>query len=356
MRISRLGFDRKKAVVILGAGSSRGASCFQKTLLPPPLDADFFSLLEHIKHRNKYLKLLLEFVKDEFGTSHFPKMEEVFTQLEVLSNFHTNLAIHRGARITKYETQLNNFSKTIAIFFNYIFNMSTNKRDSEPIHQRCDHHNLLASNLHTNDTIIPFNYDCLIDQALKQHAGKSWNPKRSYGISLDHESSHIWNPVSKKGPDAKTPIKLLKLHGSLNWNRSKGQEEKFLTLRKNPYDHNDRAPHEIVPPVWNKTISDDPVLQKLWTEARRALTTGPVLIAIGYSVPTTDLLSQALIRVAVAERSTNQKLTHLIVVNPDIHARRRFISLARGGMDSKTSVVELNTISDLAQLLGPDNS
>jgi hypothetical protein len=85
MRIPGLKVARKKAVVILSAGASRGASCFRDSINPAPLDADFFSLMERIQHRDVGLPKLLEFVKTEFGEHSFPRMQEMFTQIEALS-------------------------------------------------------------------------------------------------------------------------------------------------------------------------------------------------------------------------------------------------------------------------------
>lgn len=346
MRIPGLDIQRKKAVVILGAGASRGASCFQDSLLPPPLDTDFFSLLERVQHRDRDLKQLLEFVKGEFGEVSFPRMEELFTQLEALSEFHENLNITPGPRITRYRRQLNTFVENIARFFRHVFIDSPTG-----IHRSCDHHDRLAELLHAEDAVITFNYDCLIDDALRRKAGRGWNPGRSYGFEIEADAASPWRPTNPKGRPAKTPISLLKLHGSLNWDRSAGSEPSQLVLRQDPYTHRGRTAAEVVPPVWDKTIKEDPVLRHIWKEARRTLPTGPVLLVIGYSVPPTDLLSQALIRVAVSERAENQKLSHLIVVNPDVDARRRLIRLVQGGMNSATSVVEMSTLSELSKLL-----
>lgn len=157
-------------------------------------------------------------------------------------------------------------------------------------------------------------------------------------MALDPAATTGWQPNTTKGRPALHPIKLLKLHGSMNWDRTRGSSAGDLVLRGAPYSQSKRAPNEVVPPVWDKSVSDDPVLTALWKEARVALPRGPVLVAIGYSVPQTDLLSRALIRVAAAERSEGQKLSHVIVANPDVDARRRFIRMVQGGMDSRTSV------------------
>jgi hypothetical protein len=346
MRIPGLDVKRKKAVVILGAGASRGAHCFRDTLLPPPLDTDFFSLLERVQHRERALKQLLEFVKGEFGEAAFPRMEELFTQIEALSEFHENLNITPGPRVTRYRRQLDTFVGNIARFFRHVFIDGASGK-----HRTCDHHDRLSEFLHAEDAIVTFNYACLMDEALRRKAGRGWDPTRSYGFEIQEAAAAAWRAEASRGRPIKVPIALPKLHGSLNWDRSAGFEPTDLLLRKDPYTHNGRAAAEVVPPVWDKTIKEDQVLKHIWKEARRTLPTGPVLIVIGYSVPATDLLSQALMRVAAFERAENQKLSHVIVVNPDVDARRRLIRLIQGGMDLGTSVIEMNTLPELSRLL-----
>lgn len=346
MRISGLGIDQKKAVVILGAGASRGAQCFKNSLLPAPLDTDFFSLMEHVQHHDDSLRDLLSFVKSEFGENAFLRMEELFTQLEALSEFHEHLKIKRGPKIVRYQKQLDNFVANVACFFRYIFFDATNSQL-----RTCKYHDRLAEVLHAEDAIVTFNYDCLIDDALRRKAGRTWNPSQSYGIELADKATTDWRPNTSLGRPVKKPIALLKLHGSLNWDRSRGNDQASLFLRLDPYDNKKRMPAEVVPPVWDKTISKDPVLKEIWKEARRILPTGPILIVVGYSVPATDLLSQALIRVAASERATDKKMSHLIVVNPDTAARRRMVQLVQGGMNAATTVIELQNMSELHKLL-----
>ena len=93
MEIKKLKISDKKAIVILGAGASRGAKCFEGRINPAPLDADFFSVMQRVCHRHKDLKEFLEFVRAEFGAGSCPGMEELFTQLEALNTFHVGLKI-----------------------------------------------------------------------------------------------------------------------------------------------------------------------------------------------------------------------------------------------------------------------
>jgi len=82
MRITKLSIRNKTAIVILGAGASRGAKCFEGAMNPAPLDADFFSIMQRVCHLEARLERFLEFVRAEFGSGSCPGMEEMFTQLK----------------------------------------------------------------------------------------------------------------------------------------------------------------------------------------------------------------------------------------------------------------------------------
>jgi hypothetical protein len=79
-----------RAVVLLGAGASRGASfCSPGRQVLPPLDADFFRLAQHLDERvyNEFAKPVLQFLREEFGAAGLPTLETVFTQLEGFEQF-----------------------------------------------------------------------------------------------------------------------------------------------------------------------------------------------------------------------------------------------------------------------------
>lgn len=345
MRITKLGIKEKKANVILGAGASRGAACFQSEDIKPPLDFDFFTQMELVSYRDPALKDFLKFVKSEFSVSPMPKMEELFTQLEALDAFHSNLKIAPGPIVKRYKYYLDRYVEMIARYFSLVF------VDRAKKHRSCKSHESLAACLHTEDSIISFNYDCLIDEALRRKGGKKWQADKGYKVPIS--SGKEWSgDAGGPGAPPKASINLLKLHGSLNWNRSAGTgTQAAINLRKDPYEHTPRHKSEVIPPVWNKSVTSDSAFQEIWKEARKELRTGPVMIAIGYSVPLTDLLSQSLIRVSGSERSSSQKLSHLIVVNPSQNDRRRFIDILQGGINSDTVIVELNDLNALNYLL-----
>lgn len=340
MRIPQLGID-KKALVILGAGASRGASCFEGATHLPPLDTDFFARMELLQSQSARVRGVLEFLKEEFGAEYRPRMEEYFTQLEGLNTFHSSLNITPGPRVKRYGVQLEQFIEVVAEYFGLIFREGSG-------HQKCRYHEALADALNADDTVVSFNYDCLMDVALVDRAQRSWNVLSGYGFAPT-DGQDAWRAKYRgRGPMAKHSIRLLKLHGSLNWQRDPAGA---VALRADPYEVVNRASGEIVPPVWNKAISNDQILSELWKSARAEFARGPVLVVIGYSVPETDQLSQALIRVSASSRTDSNKLKALIVINPDRVARERFVRLVKGALQPSTVIVELSYFKELAQVL-----
>lgn len=83
-------------------------------------------------------------------------------------------------------------------------------------HRVCDHHDRLAELLHAEDAIVTFNYDCLMDVALRRKAGRGWDPTRSYAFEIQESAAAAWRLDAPRRRPVKAPIALLKLHVSLN--------------------------------------------------------------------------------------------------------------------------------------------
>jgi hypothetical protein len=137
----------------------------------------------------------------------------------------------------------------------------------------------------------------------------------------------------------------LKPHGSLNWSLRK-QDKKLLCLDDDAYTQRE-ARGNIIPPTWDKAILQEWPWKPIWKAASLTLQRTRCLFVIGYSVPATDLTSQALIRSSL----TGGDLRLLVVANPDPAARARVINLARGAIKANTRIVELNGLAEFAQLL-----
>ena len=168
-----------------------------------------------------------------------------------------------------------------------------------------------------NDTIISFNYDLVLEGAVSVYNWKRSNQAKHsdrvadnfirfntlFGkgnIIIDHVSNYfIKNRPNSYFPEANlfstsnNAIKLIKLHGSINW---KNTDDKSIF---------------IVPPTWNKS---DARIRLLWYEAYKELIGAKRIIFIGYSFPETDIYVRSLLGLALNENSI---LQNIYFINPD---------------------------------------
>ncbi|MGH9894687.1 MAG: hypothetical protein ACREA0_22455, partial [bacterium] len=190
------------------------------------------------------------------------------------------------------------------------------------------------------DTVLSFNYDCLMDRSLARVSGRRWNPARGYGFSVTGGLDH-WCDHTGRGRIPKGSIRLLKPHGSFNWVRN---EADGFDLLADEYAGRRHDALLIVPPLWQKSFDEEP-FPTVWVEARRVLSSARALFVVGYSLPETDVYTQALLRMDVGE------LEFLAIVNPDPEARRRVHNALRSAVTRATHVLELNALENLAQVI-----
>lgn len=153
------------------------------------------------------------------------------------------------------------------------------------------------------DTIITFNYDLTIETALY-----ALEIPFSYGLSgksvnfgLEATGSIVSEECASQ--DA---LRLLKLHGSVNW-APPDEVGKKLTLYRG-YDEvrqNHLTPL-LVPPTWRKYFAGQ--LSEVWDAAVKALRTATRIIILGYSMPTTDIHFKFLLAAGLQDNISLRKL------------------------------------------------
>jgi hypothetical protein len=331
MDLAPFNFNRRREVgLVIGAGATRGAHFVTPgTVCKPPLDADFFTLLRPSGLVNNDVRRLLDFVTREFGSLEVG-METFYSQAFLYDQFiHDVPAAGRGRR-RDYRWNLAYFRRILPLLF------GTSLQGRE-----CAFHAALARSVSPGDTFVSFNYDCLLDRALARHAGRRWRPTEGYAFPLADPLSQ-WAEHSGAGRPYKRSIRLLKPHGSLNWVRN----ETGWALRANEYAARPEGELIIVPPLWQKSFDSEPY-QTIWRETRRVLSAVSALFVIGYSLPETDVYTQATLRMDVGE------LDFLCIVNPDEQARDRIMRTLRSAITTATHLIQLERFADLAALLPP---
>lgn len=187
----------------------------------------------------------------------------------------------------------------------------------------------LVSVLHAKRTVaVSLNYDTLMESAIDTHV--LWDVSMAQNVTshdvLDDLPPRSAGSYRYNGQTAAS-LRLLKLHGSLNWywapNDHTGatigrwdsaglfgapqQEDEQGRRRSLP----GRDPF-IVPPATTKSdYYRNPLTRELWRRAYEALLAADRLVLVGYSLPVGDLAMRGLIEDAVRGREVSVE-----VVNP----------------------------------------
>jgi hypothetical protein len=336
-------------VFVLGAGATRGASFVQPDRDPclPPLDADFFLQLQRIQNP-KHAGTIDQTLRDlhrMFGRSHGITLETAFSTVET-----TIRMVHTADETTDFALEQlwgmrSNLLQAVAAVLEESLT-ETHDGHGTLVMACCDYHTWLVEQMHAGDTTISYNYDCLIDHALRTSGEGKWNAYYGYGFGdlaeQDKLDQHpFWSPDDNVAGVDET-VYLLKLHGSLNFQRTEGDG---IKLKARPYtrQHGDLK-FEIIPPESHKNF-DESFFQPLWRHASRAINTTESMVLIGYSFPPTDLHSVALFRSSVAAGA----LKKLTIVNPDREARARTVDVLRRGIGEVTRIIEFDCLREFAE-------
>ena len=336
-------------VVVLGAGATRGAQFVRGSnpVCIPPLNADFFTQLQRVatKKHQPTINGVLRDVLRLYGSNYQVTLEQYVTQIESLVEMVDLVPVsNRRFTIEGLEAMRQRLLNALSAVLEESADVA--KKDSAARMNPCEYHREVVQALQARDTLISFNYDCVIDHALRTHADGRWSARYGYCFP---------NPARVSGNeawDAESPpinhnatINLLKLHGSLNWRPLPPNNTDAIRLREKPYKQGGDKEYELVPPENSKRLDGKPVLQKLWGNAERALRRASVICLIGFSFTPTDLHVDSLFRLAMAE---NTDLRRLVIVNPSADHRRAIRSVLRAQLDKDIRLVQFDDFSEFA--------
>lgn len=363
-------------LILLGAGASKSYSK-SKTGIRMPIANDFFDTFRKLEiSANPWVLIghIINYVV-EYRNIKLEQFENFNEDIEILhSEIQAKLydALNREKNIFDDPNNivyLKAFNELIFLFVSVI-----NEIQNGPI---SDSHINLANQLKSEDSIVTFNWDTLMDRALNQET--DWNTDSGYFRSPKLIYREGWvEPVKTKKKSFPT---LLKLHGSSNWLTSHtipengklelSQEvsvEEFFVYENNikPYNcyagrymngYEDfsygyyppnlpllgkpapegmllsrtrlKLPHMpegtsessglvsmplIIPPVQKKEYDQfGNLFESLWNEAEKKIQEADEIIIIGYSFPKTDYRSSELFKSAFIKRKDMPKIT---IINP----------------------------------------
>ena len=128
-------------------------------------------------------------------------METVFTTLEhTIRLLEATGRESRAFSIPELKAKRDRLIQAVAIVLEESLTPSYADGSSKREAKDCKHHAALVLNtLRKNDVIISFNYDCVIDYALKRHGKGKWHARYGYGLKLGPRGSRLsgdqyWQP------------------------------------------------------------------------------------------------------------------------------------------------------------------
>ncbi len=321
--------SERDVLFVFGAGASNSDGCpLQKNLLSEILNKDYGD--------TELANLVKKFIKNNFDTENdnCPSLESVFGYLDYFISKKESL---KGGYTT---IQLIRIKESLIRLIHHRISETKSQRGIYKKFLEC------VNRVNKNVSIITMNYDTLLDesfdflfpnQALIDYCINFMNYEDYDKIEAfnwwvnPREPVYIWD---NKIP---TPIKIIKIHGSLNWKYCnccnqvlltpwdtaidiktqgyKGRigascenlEEIFFDL-KCPYDQT-LFDTFIVPPSHIKDLNH-PAVSKLFDEAAIEIRKTKKIIFIGYSFPEADIHIKALFKKNISDD------TEIEVVDP----------------------------------------
>lgn len=334
-------------VFLFGAGATRGG--LSNNRLPPPVDADFFEIAGQIKgHGTPILaRTVLSDVWKLYGRVPGIGLENYYRDIE------TRARISRFAKTANKPKDWQKRQDNLEELIRRIVIHTTCRSKS-------GHLDLLQSKAHTkilrqlkkNDSILTFNYDLLIEESFESTG--IWTPIGGYGAAVHGVTGEWCKKWLKKRDLTKSSgsiVRLLKLHGSVNWRQYKTGQVRLkdrpvvVRTRKNSAVFETVS---ILPPGWNKRIDKSPYKQ-LWREARLKLEQCKTIVIIGYSLPEADLLAKALFAEVVRLRGARKRyLKQLHLADPNDSVKEKFVDLFIPALNPQSKIFRYKDIDEFA--------
>ncbi|MBK7104947.1 MAG: SIR2 family protein [Ignavibacteriae bacterium] len=320
---------QRDVIFVLGAGASQPDGVpLQKDILPMILSEKQKEIQD-----SKIGSSVIEFINDNFKYDHktkqYPQLEAVFGFLDYFIQQNESL----NAKYT--HNKIVELKEYLIKLIHYIVNLRT--------HKQSKYYNLFweaVDKFNKNISIITLNYDTLLEQSFDFLFKKSGYIDyclhlMNYDKLAELKNFNFWinprEPVLANENENPFAIKILKLHGSLNWKYCNCCNQTLLTPWDRTIDlqggkflgfkYPDNEKYEylcpldstefqtlIMPPSYLKSLNQ-PVISQLFSEASREIRDAKKIIFVGYSLSDADIHIKALFKKQL------RKTTEVIVVN-----------------------------------------
>ena len=365
---------------VLGAGASFAASrqLRSSTELPrkqSPLDKDFLIALKDIYEKAKRPQWTKEAFSKVNQAWHNPRKLTEFGLEEAIITQEGDYLIYRDIQESSGPPRIafSEFLENLIFLISHHLYQCREKNNSSWALYKEFVKEFFKRN--SKNRIISFNYDIMLDEALKTKKG-GWQGIYPKTILED----------SRQTRTQEYPL-LLKLHGSINWRIDRVSFEKLLhgNISMDDYkklkqiigdkgenlakfaseknriridkierkdeiiqgpDKNNSLPC-IIPPIQSKPIVHIEQFRAMWDLASEYLSKCNELYIIGYSLPETDALASALFTAA-----KNNNLNKITIIDPDIETLGKWHKMLknRNLKDKNGKAPEFHYLSDFADL------
>ena len=362
-----LEYAKKRDVVFFfGAGASVADGIpLQGCILPKALSQ---SRVRDSQVGREVLRFLERFFGLDGKPNKMPSLETVFAFLDYFISRNEHLDSEHSV------SRLREFQECLVKIIHFVIgqrgetNASTHRVFWEVVGSR-----------NRNVSIVSLNYDSVLDEAFDFLYAK--HAYIDYCINLlnyDFEEDMGFNwwidprdPVTHWGGNP-VPIKLLKLHGSVNWKFCRACRRVLLTPWSTEIDleqgaffsdfgENDDVKAEylcpvdgcrfetlILPPAYVKDLRN-PIVSTIGSEIEQELRITKKIVVVGYSLPDADVHLRALFAKSLSRD------THVVVVNPDNHdafqSRYRYLAENVSFLDQTfESFVKSDSLRDLLEV------
>lgn len=238
---------------VIGAGCSKSyEESYSKQRMP--IAKDFFKIFNKLDNLNASRWVLVGSIINALkllkGTSSFDPFKDDFDIEEIHSLFEEKLL--DAAKRDDFNDLMLYFKAYQELVF--LFSCVVNEISNGPVSQA---HINLAKTIQSNDSVITFNWDTLLDRALIDNS--SWNTSNGYFVKPQKVFNDTWKDTNEdenyNGPY------LLKMHGSANWltgaiTMKPGEAEFQMTQEVSPdtfYVYEDsKVPYDCWDGRWEK--------------------------------------------------------------------------------------------------------
>lgn len=332
--------------MVIGAGATRGA--YRNRVPPPPLDSDFFDVAGQLTGRGtaRLAARVRKDVFDLYGRVSGVGLEEYYRDIEARAEIaRFAKSKNRPKDWAMRQLDLEELIRRVLIQTTCEMQGGAARVEKNVVYAK------LLKHVRDGDSLVTFNYETAIEESLPSNA--TWDPGDGYGVDASGKTlswAKGWRSRGNRKAGASSQVKLLKLHGSLNWTLYKTNK---VRLKPRPYVVRSRkgvAVYDkcaILPPGWHKHIEVNPYRQ-LWRQARLQCENCSSLAVIGYSLPDTDLLAKALFAEISRLRAKRRNfLKHLYLADPREDIRNRLLDILVPALGPKGRVYKYEGIADI---------